>query len=890
MKLHLSIEYGTHWGEQVVVLVTMTRARGVKVTERYTMETQDGMHWRIDQQLPYRDITTLEYSYAIAQGEKLTRHEWREVPRRFNAMDALTYHCPDQWRDIPELSYMYSSAYKHAMHLPEADEPRFAYFDKTLIFRVQAPQLKNGEALALIGSQPALGAWSQQMALRMQRSAGHEWTLSISAASLYLPFEYKYVVVDERTGQLLRWEEGENRLSPSKVVEQGMVLVINDSQIHLQADHWKTAGVVVPVFSLRSEKSQGIGDFGDLRRMADWAAKTGMHMIQLLPIYDTTKTHLRADSYPYNSISIYALHPLYLDLSQLPAIEDAAFMEEYEQERVRLNELPQVDYEATDVLKHKYLHRLYEQEGEKALQSKESTQFAQRNNFWLTPYCAFSMLRDANGTCDFSTWPEYSVYRAEDIERLATERTREMGYYAYLQYLLDLQLSETIAYARQNGVLLKGDIPIGISRYSVEAWVEPHYFNMNGSAGAPPDDFSANGQNWGFPTYNWERMAEDGYQWWVRRLQKMAEYFDAYRIDHVLGFFRIWQIPTHSVHGLLGHFVPALPLSAEDIADAGLNFSVQRMTQPYITDAVLDATFGALLPTAEAFVEQAEDGTYKLREAYATQRQVETAFAGRIDEASLKLRDGLYDLINNVLFVPDSTKEGYYHPRIAVMGDSTFKALTARQQEAFRILYEDYFYHRHDSFWAQQAMQKLPALVQATGMLICAEDLGMVPACVPSVLEQLRVLSLEIQSMPKKMGVPFARIEENPYLSVSTIFTHDMPTLRGWWEEDSVRTQHYYNQVLQHDGYAPEVMPGWLCEEVVARHLYCPSMLTLISLQDWLSIDEEVRYACPDDERINVPADPNHYWRYRMHLTIEALMQNEALTSRIAQLVQRAGR
>ena len=166
----------------------------------------------------------------------------------------------------------------------------------------------------------------------------------------------------------------------------------------------------------------------------------------------------------------------------------------------------------------------------------------------------------------------------------------------------------------------------------------------------------------------------------------------------------------------------------------------------------------------------------------------------------------------------------------------------------------------------------------------------MVTACVQGVMDRLKILSLEIQTMPKASGATFARLENNPYRSVVTIFTHDMPTLREWWTEDAERTQAYWREVLQKDGDAPRVMPGWLCEEVVARHLFSPSMLCLISLQDWLSIDEDLRNPDALAERINVPADANHYWRYRMHVNIEDLMGAEGFNSRIRELIVRAER
>ena len=386
-------------------------------------------------------------------------------------------------------------------------------------------------------------------------------------------------------------------------------------------------------------------------------------------------------------------------------------------------------------------------------------------------------------------------------------------------------------------------------------------------------------------------MAQDDYRWWVRRLKKMADYFDAYRIDHVLGFFRIWRIPLHSVQGLLGYFSPSLPLSVGEIEQYGLRYRYDFFTRPYITDKVLAEIFGTEAKSiVNNYLVDRCDGTYDLKEPFSTQRKIRDYFEGSKKKNVSFIREGLYKLINNVLFIPDAENRERLHPRIAVQQDSVFQSLSDFEQQAFNKLYEDYFYHRHNQFWYDHAMKKLPILTQSTRMLVCAEDLGMVPACVSPVLDELKILSLEIQTMPKAFGQTFARLVDNPYRSVATIFTHDMPTLRGWWQEDYKRAQLYYNQVLQHKGLAPKQMSGELCQEVVSSHLACPSMLCMISLQDWLSIDENVRFAQPDAERINVPSNPKNYWGYRMHLTLEELKSNTMLSLRIRDLIVNSGR
>ena len=894
MKLHFSIEYLTHWGEDVRVYLTLVDAKGRTQTQTYPMETRDGHRWTGEVLITDGRIRSFHYHYSVYKEGRKFRTEWDFVPRRFRADITKTYSFRDAWQDVPLLSHLYTSAFTQCVRPHTAETEGLPYFNSTLMLKVSAPQLEEGQALALLGNQPALGEWNPNFAFRMKETGLYEWSVTLSAAGVTFPMEYKYVVIDAKTGDFVAWEGGENRVLPISGVAKDEVVVISDSPLRIRGNRWKAAGVVIPVFSLRSEGSCGVGDFGDLKAMVDWTVLTRMRVIQLLPVYDTTIHKNWLDSYPYNSISIYALHPQYVDLRQLPKLADEKEMAEYEERRAALNALLQVDYEAVSALKQEYLHAVFRREGKEMLSSERFTAFFKRNEDWLVPYAAFCVLRDRFGTADFHGWPEYAEYRTEDIRafcRPSAPAYEEVSYYYYVQFCLHEQLLAASDYARAKGIILKGDIPIGISRNSVEAWVEPYYFNLEGQAGAPPDDFSVNGQNWGFPTYNWEVMLEDGCSWWVRRFRKMAEYFNAYRIDHVLGFFRIWEIPSDSVHGLLGHFSPSLPMSVEEIEGYGLRFRKNYFTHPNISDWVLDKLFGERAEEVKAvYLDALGMDWYALKPEYDTQRKVEAAFAGKSSAEDAALREGLYALISNVLFIPDPKQPDKYHPRISARCDYLYQTLSEEEKRAFDALYEDYYYHRHNEFWYGQAMRKLPVLVEATQMLVCAEDLGMVPECVPWVMDDLRILTLEIQTMPKKFGLKFGRLEENPYRSVSTIFTHAMPTLRGWWEEDAVRAQQYFNEVLQKDGEAPASIPGWLCEEVVARHLYSPSMLCLISWQDWMAIDERLRYPDVDFERINVPSNPRNYWHYRMHLTIEELMGCDDLNRKIRMLITHSGR
>ncbi len=656
----------------------------------------------------------------------------------------------------------------------------------------------------------------------------------------------------------------------------------------------RCAGTLVPVFSLRSRESFGVGDFGDLKKMIDWVAKTKQRVLQILPINDTTITHTWTDSYPYSCISIFALHPQYADLNQLPKIADKALADEMEQLRQELNALPQIDYERVNDAKVRYLRAIYEQEGKDTLASKEFKQFFKETEQWLVPYAQYCFLRDTNGTADFLKWEGHTSWNEDDRAALSNGRTkayRDVAFYYFVQFILSEQMKAAHEYARANHVILKGDIPIGVNRFGCDVWSEPRYFNLNGQAGAPPDDFSVSGQNWGFPTYNWDEMIADGCQWWVRRFQNMQQYFDAYRIDHVLGFFRIWEIPATAVHGLLGHFSPALGMSREEIEGYGLHWQEDLFTTPFITDWVLDRVFHERAQEVrEKYVEPKWEGHYRMRPEFDTQKKIEAAFEGCTEERDIWLRDGLYSLVSDVLFVRDHKDSNKFHPRISVQFDFIYENLYDSDKAIFNRLYNDYFYRRNNQFWYHEAMKKLPLLVNATRMLVCAEDLGMVPDCVEWVMNELRILSLELQSMPKDPKVRFGYLSRNPYRSVCTISSHDMPTLRQWWDENWERTQAYHNTMLHRGDAAPHPLPGWLARDILSRHLYSPSMLCIISIQDWMAMDENLRLDDPDAERINIPANPKHYWRYRMHVNLEDLMENQDFNGNMIEMITNSGR
>ena len=817
MRIVLNLEYQTTFGEELAVNILLDGK-----TEQHKMGTLDGCHWMCELSKTVKTNAHMDYYYSVMRGDEETRREWLTIPHRleFVAVKGAHYTTYDHWIDIPEDAFLYSSAFTECVAARERKMSPETEYAKTVRIKVRAPQLRFFERLAIMGVGDTFGNWEAKRAIDMYEHEANEWVISLDADTLPQTLEFKFVGLDDEIDVTPLWENGENRTISLPQLEQGEVVVYELSQAFFPIYPWKGAGTVIPIFSLRSEGSFGVGDFGDLKQMVDWCAKTKQRVLQVLPINDTNMTYTWQDSYPYNSISIYALHPQYTDFRQLPALKDPERKAYFDALQQELNAMPQIDYERMNNAKLEYLRELYAQEGSKTLKSTAFKQFFEQNKAWLVPYAAFCHYRDLYGTATFSEWPDHKTFTEKEREAMSKSTTKiykEVAFWYYVQFNLDQQMRAAHAYARKNKVILKGDIPIGISRDGVEAWVEPKYFNLNGQAGAPPDAFSADGQNWGFPTYDWDTMLADGCSWWVRRFRKMAEYFDAYRIDHVLGFFRIWEIPVPEKSGLMGQFSPALGLSREEIEAYGVQF-------------------------------------------------------------------------NDGLFLVDHKRNDRWHPRIAVQYQEAYNQLNEDQKYHFNQLYNDYFYRRNNQFWYTEAMKKLPKLTQATRMLVCAEDLGMVPDCVPWVMNELRILSLEIQSMPKDPTTRFGHLSRNPYRSVDTISTHDMPTLRQWWDEDEERTQSYFNTMLFRGGPAPHPLPDWLAKDIVSRHLTSPSMLCLLSFQDWMSIDEGLRLPDENAERINIPANPRHYWRYRMHLTIEQLLAADGLNNEISTLIIQSGR
>lgn len=909
MLLQFQIEYKTFFGQQLMIsgshhalgLGIREKALPMKIIDPTEGIWIGSINIDLDESFSYR--------YFIKEENKSNTIEEWGPDRIFIEPDTS---CQgklqiDFWRSMADPDYaLFSSAFEnaifrnnHQFKIPEFKEGNVK--DKVKIrFKPSLCRVKDGHQLAICGNIKPLGTWDDENALLLGNHNHPEWQGEILTDKNDFPVYYKYLIKNKK-GETEFWEKSAERVLylPNDFLPD--VVEICNEKFDFPRYSWKGAGVAIPVFSLRRKDGFGVGEFSDLRLLVDWAKIVGLSLIQILPVNDTVATHTWQDSYPYAAISVFALHPIYINLKQIGNLNSDITARIIEEQGKYLNNREKIDYEAVMVLKSRYFKLIYDQKKSEFLNDPDFQRFFETNKFWLKPYAAFSYLRDLFNTPDFNRWGEFSKPTEEIIDQLTyngSPHFDDIAVHYFIQYQAHIQLLDAADYARSQGIALKGDIPIGIYRNSLDAWLYPHYFNMDCQAGAPPDDFSTIGQNWRFPTYNWEELAKDNYSWWKQRLQQMATYFDAFRIDHILGFFRIWEIPEKQVEGLMGYFNPSLPYSREELQQLGLYFDVERFCEPYIKEYFLEERFGDLTGIVKTkYLKETFPGCYMLKPDFDTQRKVEDHLSpgpetGAEDGNQIqRIRKGLFSLISEVIFLeaPGTDGKGWY-PRNALHFTKSYQELDYHSQQAINEVYIDYFYRRNEDFWKKKALTKLPTIKNATRMLLCGEDLGMVPACVPQVMNDLGILSLEVQRMPKNPKTEFGIPSKYPYLSVATPSSHDTSTIRGWWEESPVRTQKFFNEILGNNGQAPLTCESWITEQIITQHLYSPSMWAIFPIQDFFGLDESIRLPEPDAERINQPANPNHYWRYRMHLSLEKLLTEEDFNQKIVSLLEKTGR
>lgn len=457
-------------------------------------------------------------------------------------------------------------------------------------------------------------------------------------------------------------------------------------------------------------------------------------------------------------------------------------------------------------------------------------------------------------------------------------------------------------------------------------------------------------------------MSRDGYAWWRRRLAGLSQYFSAYRIDHILGFFRIWEMPEGTTTGLLGRFRPSVPLWRDELEAQGV-WDFDRLCEPFITEELVEEVFGEeLAPLVMGVTEDVGYGRLRLVSGLHTEELIcevlgagceggalraerkggcgysASAAAGGLGgvrstaagsatpkearpaaqgaeadagggvaaEAALwafraavpalggatraALRRGLLQLVQNVCLLRDPDEERRFYPRILVERTQSFGALDERTQQALSNLYRSYFFERQDDLWAANARRTIPALMGATRMLVCGEDLGMLPTCCPPTLRSLGLLGLRIQRMPVGEG-EFGEPADYPYLSVCSPSCHDTTPTRAWWEEDHARAGRLWRDCLGREGEPPRRATPEVVRAVVEQHMRSPSMWAVFPLQDLYALSARHAGGVPASaETINDPTNPKHYWRLRFHVALEELLADEGWLAELRGLVRDGGR
>jgi 4-alpha-glucanotransferase len=883
MKLYFNVGYNAKAGQNLQLLIVGDE--GTAAQTHILFYAENGL-WKCEVDYFSKSIS---YKYQLTdEKDNILREEFVLHHLNFphNYKEFIIF---DEWsnKNFPE-NYLNNKILYNKLNqfVPE----KAAVLKKhTHLFRIEAPIYNPDWKIVLFGNTASLGNWNYGKAIHLSQTDFGIWEASVEISENEF-IQYKYCIYDKKEGRVIDVETGENRFALANPLNDVLQIVSNHYFRFKSYQMYHDAGVAVPVFSLRSENGFGVGEFSDLKKLADWTNETNLGIIQILPINDTTANYSWTDSYPYAAVSVYALHPQYISLENLDFVLPEELVSEYQSEKEALNALDLIDYEKVIAGKWKYLKAVFNTEKEKIYKDRNFKKFIKDNDHWLVPYAAFCVLRDKYKTPNFNDWKTHKKYIAGKILQFFTVKSKDYDasmLHAWVQYQLHLQLKDAVDYTHSLGVSLKGDLPIGIYRYSVEAWTEPELFGMDFQAGAPPDQFTELGQNWEFPTYNWEAMKADDYRWWKNRFKALEQYFDAMRIDHVLGFFRIWRMPISATQGILGYFYPAVPIVLEEFKARHIPFDFNRYCKPFINDRIIWEYFGEEGSKAFEFINNNNDGTYSFKEEFDTQRKLTDFFKKNPKGA---IEEKLVSICANVLFLTEERNgETVYHPRFNVYNTDSYKYLPEWEKKAIYDLYHDYFFRRQDHLWYEKAMEKLPVILNATKMLICGEDLGMVPACVPIVMDELAIIALKVQRMPSD-NIPFYNPKNADYMNVVTASSHDSSTLRQWWKEDRALTQKYFNQQLIQYGKAPEEMDSHLAEIIMKQHLYNDAMLAVFPIQEFLATDPELTNPNMDNERINNPAVFPHYWRYRMHLKLEDLKEKQIFNEKIAYWIKDSGR
>ncbi|MDR0553846.1 MAG: 4-alpha-glucanotransferase [Treponema sp.] len=661
-----------------------------------------------------------------------------------------------------------------------------------------------------------------------------------------------------------------------------------------QGTEKRVIGVVIPVGALRSDRSIGVGEFADLEEFAVLCKKLNISLIQLLPVNDTGY-----ESSPYSALTAFALHPLYLRISDLPELklpQNAKFTAKIEAMGKEFEHEPRFTFWRVTRAKIGLLREIYAANKTAIVERAASGSLAAwiGKNLWVKEYAVYRRLKEANGEKSWKEWASHRNISRDEIEALWNDKTLsdEHLFWAWIQEALDVQFSKAAAAVAGAGIILEGDIPILMCDDSHDVWAHPEYFHLDLSAGAPPDMYSPDGQRWGFPTYNWEVQAKDNYAFWRSRLKAAEKYYQAYRIDHILGFFRIWASPMGDNTSALGRFIPYIPITRKELEGMGYDAGrIRWLSQPHI-------------PTGEVWDALRKNwaGGFREEDIAACAEQVfsraldqirgedlwvfKPAIQGEKDIDALGLhtaaRSYLINVWHNRLFL--EYEAGNFFPVWYYRDSRAYASLSESEKQALNTLIQKR-QEASEKIWEKQGQQLLSTLLSASSMLPCAEDLGAVPDCVPKILTKLKIFGLRVVRWFRdwgKDGSPYIPFEDYPEMSVCTPAVHDSSTVREWWEREA--EQELFSGFLGVPSLPKIYNPG-TAKTILYKTAAAASRFRVFQIQDLLHCSPKWYAEDPASERINVPGTLNEFnWGYRLPASIAEIAQDTVFVQTVQEL------
>lgn len=699
----------------------------------------------------------------------------------------------------------------------------------------------------------------------------------------------------------------------------------------------RKTGVVVPLSALYTKDSPAVGDFVSLKAFADFCAQCGLGVIQLLPVNDTG-----TQSSPYSALSAFALHPMYIHIESLPEFEDAMkncrpFSAAYKAFVKECKYGARFDYAKVSEGKIKLLHLLYSYM-EKVISSKKksaqtpsdsSKSFADHydyeiktfvaDNPWVVAYAVFKDLKDSFSQASWKEWTEdkRTMNRRQIELRWSNRALRSShNFYVWCQMRAASQFKDASNYIRAQGIILKGDLPILMNEDSVDCWAWPEFFNQELRAGSPPDADNPLGQRWGFPTYNWDKIISDDFSWWKDRVRFASNYYSAFRLDHVLGFFRIWEYSEKETTAFLGHTNPYAYTERRVLQKMGFDDGrLHWLSQPHIPTEAVGSILGnwdeARSVMSKICVRIGDEELWNFKDEITCDSLIyATAFVDD-EEKNRAIQNVLAEKWRDRTLI--EIEKDRFVPVWSYSATTAWKSLSMEEKKSleqeFAALQE-----QENELWKSHAFEILRPIVKKTEMQACAEDLGANLPALNEVLPALDIASLRVVRWTRRwdqMNQPYEAFDTYPHLSVTSTSVHDSSTIREWWQNEKQSVWAFLETVKsaeqKNELFAPDL--DTLMEKKPDESLkkypvnvdtcFDPKVAAFVlekcagtrsrwfinPLQDYLYLDASCYREKAGDERINVPGTVNeNNWTYRMPVSVEDLASKSALIQEIRKI------